>query len=669
MKIRDHIQVTVQSSSSPYAKASTTSDPPSSVDISIIRVNLMPPTGNAGSIVGYDDKALPSNNSDQQTVISVLANSLSGMYSQIYRVIDFGDGNWKTVGYPMAISLNQPPGLGWGWKALQSGLAGISYDDTVPPTYAWTTQTPDRPILGVAVHGHGGIDPNGVAQGVQGPDGFSDTAMTQESLEKKGFNKDTNAVALALFTGCKIGSGSFMQFILRNKGQTGQIPAGTATTKNIRPCFGIAWTQNVSINAEADQSGWISEWVLYAAAFGGGPSYTFSLDSAYTQAEQNYFGSGGNNAVWSGTAGADLGFICGITPHMRRNVLIAALGGVAGLLIVVFWLVRQTGYGSSPVSVGTVSNQISAASNAAVTNKNILELRKLLVDDYRSTNSHDAMTSFLTHQLIAERLKTNDAFLVWATNAATSVIMRFITNGSVPVYGTAGLTANALQLYQVTTQAPVGLHAEAIYDPHPDTEGALLFIVEGGVKPTILMVKNSYRVETYQLNPDLWKRYPRHIQRMDWSIAVTPLDENQVDTLAHNAFHEMTGLDLNSFNFTTKILTEGILNPNAIHPEVTMTGNLNAKFFTPKDYVYPFATFQYGDSNFMLVPFSGEMVQTSLGHGEFVNLFASLKKTEAIFELGEKFLGQGTWEQDMLDQVNSMDTEQRGQVYRRVFGQ
>ena len=40
-----------------------------------------------------------------------------------------------------------------------------------------------------------------------------------------------------------------------------------------------------------------------------------------------------------------------------------------------------------------------------------------------------------------------------------------------------------------------------------------------------------------------------------------------------------------------------------------------------------------------------------------------------IFELGEKFLGQGTWEQDMLDQVNSMDTEQRGQVYRRVFGQ
>jgi hypothetical protein len=61
------------------------------------------------------------------------------------------------------------------------------------------------------------------------------------------------------------------------------------------------------------------------------------------------------------------------------------------------------------------------------------------------------------------------------------------------------------------------------------------------------------------------------------------------------------------------------------------------------------------------------MVQTSPGRGEFVSLLAIVNKSEAVFELGEKFLGQGTWERNMLDQVNSMDTEQRGEVYRRLF--
>jgi hypothetical protein len=33
----------------------------------------------------------------------------------------------------------------------------------------------------------------------------------------------------------------------------------------------------------------------------------------------------------------------------------------------------------------------------------------------------------------------------------------------------------------------------------------------------------------------------------------------------------------------------------------------------------------------------------------------------------ENFLGQGNWERNMLGQVNSMNTEQRGEVYRRLF--
>jgi hypothetical protein len=61
------------------------------------------------------------------------------------------------------------------------------------------------------------------------------------------------------------------------------------------------------------------------------------------------------------------------------------------------------------------------------------------------------------------------------------------------------------------------------------------------------------------------------------------------------------------------------------------------------------------------------MVQTSPGHGEFVSLLAIVSKTEAVYELGEKFIGQGTWESNLLNQVNSMNTEQRGAVYRRLF--
>jgi len=334
---------------------------------------------------------------------------------------------------------------------------------------------------------------------------------------------------------------------------------------------------------------------------------------------------------------------------------------------VAFWFVNKPGGASPAVAAGAVSNQSIAALNDIATNESTHELRKLLVIDYHSTNEHDSITSLLTHQLIAERLRTNSAFLEWATNAVTSVIMRFVTNGDVPIYGTTGLTAGALQFDKVTAEAPRGLQARAMFDPHPTTEGPLVFIVEGGVNPTIQLVQNGYRIESYQLSPEYWDRAPRKIGRMDWSCAVAPLDKNQVDAMARNAFHEMTGLDLKSFNVVTKMDTEKILNTSAIHPEVTVTGNLNAKLFSPKDYVYPFATFEYSDSNFSRVPFSGEMVQSSSGRGEFVKLFAVSRNPDALFELGEKFIGQGTWEQNLLFEVRSMNTEERGQVYRRVF--
>ena len=354
-------------------------------------------------------------------------------------------------------------------------------------------------------------------------------------------------------------------------------------------------------------------------------------------------------------------------------VLVAALAGF-GLL---FSPKHRHEGATSTALVARASNQSAIASNNsgisdAATSENIRDLRKLLVDDYHSTNEVDgkldSITSLLAHQLIAERLKTNDAFLKWATNAATSVIARFMLQGSSPIYGSRGFKVDALHFYKVTVSALTGFEAKADYDPNPSNEGPLDFMLEGGIRPTLLRVQNGYRMEGYQIDPESWKRAPRNIGRMDWSFSVAPLDKNQVDTLARRAFHEMTGLDLSDFNAEAKIRTPEILNPEAVHSDVKVTGNINARLFSkPKDYVYPFAIFQYDKLDPALVFFSGEMVQTSAAHGEFVSLFAGVRKTEAIFELGEKFLGQGTWEQEFITKVRAMNTEERGQVYRRVF--
>jgi hypothetical protein len=346
---------------------------------------------------------------------------------------------------------------------------------------------------------------------------------------------------------------------------------------------------------------------------------------------------------------------------MKQKLLILAVICVVAVSVGILLYLR------SSKETGTAQGAPSPSQPGVVTNADLQGLHTLLVDDYHSTNSQISISSAIAHELIAEQLRTNEAFLEWATNAVISTITQFVQNGSIPIYGASSLTADALKFRKVTADAPVGLHAEVVFDPNPPVEGPLAFIVEGGINPTIQLVRNGYRTETYQLDSLAQERSPRKIGRMDWSCAVAPLDKGQVDEMARKAFHAMTGRDLGSLNVGTKIEVEKFLNRNAVHQDVTVTGDPGVKIFTPKDYVYPFATFKYGDVNSVRVPFSGEMVQTSPGHAEFVALLAIVGKSEAVYELGEKFLGQGTWERTMLDQVNAMDTEQRGEVYRRLF--
>lgn len=337
---------------------------------------------------------------------------------------------------------------------------------------------------------------------------------------------------------------------------------------------------------------------------------------------------------------------------MKQKMLILTAIGVAAVCVAVLLHVRPKR------ETETLQGVLSISQSSGVTNAAALPgIVTLLVNDYHSTNSHTAITSAIAHELIAEQLRTNQAFLEWATNVVILTITQFVQNENIPIYGSAHLTGEALRFRKVTADAPVGLHAEVVFDPDPSAEGPLAFVVEGGIHPTIQLVRNAYRTEMYQLYPAALGRSRRKIAPMDWSCAVAPLDKGQVDEMARKAFHAMTGMNLDSFNVQTKIETEDF--PNRT--------DSNSKIFSAKDVVYPFAIFKYGDSNSVRVPFFGEMVQTSRGHGEFVSLLAIVSKTEAVYELGEKFLGQGTWESNMLNQVNSMNTEQRGEVYRRLF--
>jgi len=241
---------------------------------------------------------------------------------------------------------------------------------------------------------------------------------------------------------------------------------------------------------------------------------------------------------------------------MKATILLVCVL-VAGLALV-FWLKQSQKPAEAPNVVETPTIRPDA-DQPVVSNQSIAELRNLLVADYHSTNEHDAITSALTHELIAERLRTNAVFLDWASNVTKSVILRFVTNGSIPVYGSSGLTADSLQLCKVTANGMVGMYAEAVYAPNTTNEGPLEFIVEGGVHPTRLRVQNSYRLVSYQLSPERWARSQRKIGRMDWSGAVQPLDKEEANTLSRHAFREMTGLDLDSFHLgKTKIDSERI---------------------------------------------------------------------------------------------------------------
>src|SRR5215469_3641723 len=120
---------------------------------------------------------------------------------------------------------------------------------------------------------------------------------------------------------------------------------------------------------------------------------------------------------------------------MKQNLLIlTVIGAVAITVAVVYWL--HSSKNTEPPQ--------------AVQPRGNAELHTLLVDDYHSANSRTATKSAIAHELIVEQLRTNEAFLVWATNSVIMTITQFVQNGSIPIYGSSGLTRDALKFRKVT---------------------------------------------------------------------------------------------------------------------------------------------------------------------------------------------------------------------------
>lgn len=347
----------------------------------------------------------------------------------------------------------------------------------------------------------------------------------------------------------------------------------------------------------------------------------------------------------------------------KTLVIVAVLVTVVASFVLATRFRRQSAGSGKPLAP-TLAAPLSV--QAAPTNKP--ESFQARIDP--NTNHLASVTSAIAHQLVAERLRTNGAFYEWATNVAMTAIVQFVEQSGVPFYGTSGFSGDALHFDEVTANSQSGLWVVATYDPTPTKEGPLEFEVMGGVHPYIKRVRNAYRMASYQLDPSVWTRAPRNLGRLDWSGATSPIAKSQVDALAERAFNKMTGLDLSSFHVQLNVDVEPVNNPYAKHPSFKVIygdGSPNAMLRSASDVLYPFASFKNEQVPTTHIAFEGEMIQTGPGHVEFVYLDTLEKGNGEVFELGEKFFGKGPWEKQMFDEIESMDTDQRGQVYRRIF--
>jgi hypothetical protein len=276
-----------------------------------------------------------------------------------------------------------------------------------------------------------------------------------------------------------------------------------------------------------------------------------------------------------------------------------------------------------------------------------------------------ATTSYEIRLAIADRLGTNEAFLRWATAAVSTAVCKLAQGKSAPIYGAAGLTSSNLQ---ITASANVGgLYAEATYERDTNSDGPICFIIEGGTNPIIGSLRNPYRMEAYQLDPKAAESpfYPRKIARMDWGNAAAPLDQARVEAMAREAYIAMTGTLIPDGDQAI-IRVPAVTDWTFQDPAVQVTGKPGATVRTINNERYPFAEFEFFDPATNDRIFRGQMVQTSPGRGEIVELFTT-PSTEcfqnSLIDLAQQFL-PGDWAQEVQAKFGSTPPDQ---VLKRVW--
>lgn len=355
---------------------------------------------------------------------------------------------------------------------------------------------------------------------------------------------------------------------------------------------------------------------------------------------------------------------------MNKKLPFILIAAVAAAFLVAILLFRQNPQVKNlpPEAKAKTSVQATPAAvqeTDSVVASNLISLRQIARNP--SMSATGATASYEMRLAIADRLNTNEAFLRWATNAVATAVFHLASSKDFHIHGADLANTNAMRIDVKATLS--GLRGEASYDPDTNSRGPVQFIIEGGTNPIVTMVQDPYGMAGYQLNPKQAgsDTYPRDVARMDWSSATAPLDKAQIEDAARNAYLAMTGSPMPNgvqVNIDVPPVTDGTVRD----PSIQISGNQGATVATVNNQRYPFADFEFINSETQARVFSGEMIQSAAGTGAFVELFTTQSRSGAqnsVIDLGQEFLSpSGDWQNEVLSKLGSTPQDQ---VLKRVW--
>ncbi len=350
-----------------------------------------------------------------------------------------------------------------------------------------------------------------------------------------------------------------------------------------------------------------------------------------------------------------------------KTILPLAIGAVLVAVLVMSHSRSQAGL-YQPLPVRSTSNLPVATAVIARSTINspagdsLLKLREMSSNPRMTAEG--AITSYEIRGMIADRLRTNEAFCEWATSAVVTAVCNLAQNPNFSIYGTTGLSSNDLNI-SVDVVSVGGLRGTASYAPDTNSEESVEFVVEGGTNACVSMVQNRCRAFDYQTDEANFQTptNPGHVGHMDWGNAKQPLSTNQLVEMSREAYSAMTGKWL-AGTVQAKIDESAVIDPTIADPSVQVIGTPGARVATTLNRRYPYAWVSFAATNASFQPFNGELFQTRTGRGEFVKMIAFGRSKDqvqtAVFQLADQFLTPEStnWAQEVLTNVGSTPPDQ-----------